>query len=322
MSDAPEILVPLDGSSLAERALPLALELSRRLGARLVLVSAPQVAGIDVAMYGETAVTMPEIPPPIPAADLLEGARRDALAYTGKLSQALAHTGVPMETLVRAGEPSEAILEVAEQRDVLLTCMATHGRGGIGRWAFGSVADRVMRLARTPVLVVRAGTAATNTVIRNVLVPLDGSSASEAVLPIATRVAQACDARVTLAHIVPAFDRIGWAADRDVPEIEKGYRRWLEGYLEGPVAGLRCADVEVVTERLEGESVAESLIEREGRGDIDLVAMSSHGRGGAARAALGSVTDRLIRSGGLPVLVAKRLPGSETRSKTPHRALL
>jgi nucleotide-binding universal stress UspA family protein len=145
------IVVPLDGSELAERALPLAIEVAERARAEVLLVQSVSwaaVAMVDPYGYGGGGTA---------TADLLEQAETDAHAYLDGIGRRLAERGLTVRAAVRLEAAAEAILDLAVEQRADLIVMSTHGRGGLGRWTYGSVADRVLRGATTPVLLVRAG---------------------------------------------------------------------------------------------------------------------------------------------------------------------
>jgi nucleotide-binding universal stress UspA family protein len=143
------ILVPLDGSELAEGALPPAAELARRAGATLVAlrsVAWPVDIGSAVA-YLE----------PIRGAGLIERDEERARAYLVEIDRRLAGEGVAVATRLRSEPAADAILACAAEERADLIVIGTHGRGGLGRWALGSVADRVLQGAAVPTLLIRAG---------------------------------------------------------------------------------------------------------------------------------------------------------------------
>jgi nucleotide-binding universal stress UspA family protein len=143
------ILVPLDGSPLAEAALPAALKLASELGSKITLVRVVRppyvVTNVGGSGYAELIVGLRE--------KAVEEATTYLKAYQGSLRQ----QGYVVHSHVCEGEsPAELILEVAEAQDIDLIIMCTHGRGGLSRWVYGSVADKVLRYAHVPVLLVRA----------------------------------------------------------------------------------------------------------------------------------------------------------------------
>lgn len=139
------ILVPLDGSELAEIALPHAVAVAKQSGA---------------------AVRLLRVLPTLPPAVLPEGAyldweqiQRDAVAearsYLEQVRGRLAAEGLDVATELRTGEAADVVIETARELGADLIVMATHGRSGLGRWVLGSVADRVVRAAHVPVLLIR-----------------------------------------------------------------------------------------------------------------------------------------------------------------------
>jgi nucleotide-binding universal stress UspA family protein len=137
------ILVPLDASELAEQALPHAAELARRFEGELELVT---------VVHGSREETLeghdPQSdwdPRALEAQEYVEG-------VAGRLSQ----EGLSVHTAVRWGDVAEEIMAHSAESDCDLIVMCTHGRSGLGRWVYGSIADRTLRYARVPVLLVRA----------------------------------------------------------------------------------------------------------------------------------------------------------------------
>ncbi|HEX6387373.1 MAG TPA: universal stress protein [Anaerolineae bacterium] len=144
------ILVPLDGSRLAEAALPAAIELASKFDSVVTLlrvVQPPQLVmtHTDGSIYAELLT------------NLRQQAEEDAALYLKAHQNLLRQQGYSVHSHISEGEPvAEIILEVAANRDCDTIVMSTHGRGGISRWVFGSVADKVLRQANVPVLLIRA----------------------------------------------------------------------------------------------------------------------------------------------------------------------
>lgn len=149
------ILVPLDGSELAESALPVALELMQKFGSRLLLVRTlePQSHRLSQApaLFESPAEAASNV-------QLLEqimaSERAGAKAYLDATVQKLASPQV--EALIVEGHPPDVIVSLAQERGASLIIMSSHGRGGLGRLVFGSVADVVLRHSKTPVLLMRS----------------------------------------------------------------------------------------------------------------------------------------------------------------------
>jgi nucleotide-binding universal stress UspA family protein len=145
-----KILVPLDGSELAERALPHALEIARCMGSELnfLRVSLAEIYAHSPAGDG-----------PLYAPEVLEADRQAAVEYLARVRARLALPEVRVTTEVLAGPVAETIIDYARDQGVDLIIMSTHGRSGLSRWVFGSVADRVLHGAHSPTMIVRGQSA-------------------------------------------------------------------------------------------------------------------------------------------------------------------
>lgn len=294
----PEILVPLDGSSAAEAALPYAEAVATAMGASLRLfgVVEPEDTGRPIwsVEVGERADR--------------EQAQHAALLQTlTDVAAALRERGFVAEVTVARGDPADEIVAAADERMAAMVVMATHGRGGIDRLLVGSVADKVMRMCTRPVLLVRPPAAAERApapALRRLMVPLDGSPLAESALPLAAELAAAAGATLTLVRVEP-FTTVGatpTAAPIDVAGIEEARAAAAESYL-GEVHQRLPAGLRVERRVLRGVP-SETLIRFAQQENVDLVVMSTHGRGGLRRLVLGSTADRLVRAG-VPTLLVR-----------------
>jgi len=304
------IMVPLDGSPLAERALPLGLELATRARAnlRLVLVHQSPPAPIDraaarLAHQVELSVRRAE---------------RDYLREVqAKLAPSAPKGRVRGVTLT--GPVAEMLAKYVAELGVDLVVMATHGRGGFQRAWLGSVADRLGRTLEIPVLLVRAGGDAPvePRPPGTVLVPLDGSPLAEDALGPAVALARLLDADVQLVQVFrPAM--LPTAASYQLPTTYDEattaiLRREAQDYLDDMAEGVRSADVRATAKAVLGWSAAETLLELAQPAQVGLVAIATHGRSGLRRAALGSVADKLVRGASVPVLVSRPRGGRRAR---------
>lgn len=142
------ILVPLDGSPLSERALPLAISLAQKYGGKIILL---RVLDIPVP-------TPPASHPEVTIGWVREARREaheEAKSYLDARQREVHRQGIKVRALMRDRSPAEDILDVAASEKVDLIVMSAHGRGGLARWTFGSVADKVARHSPCPVLVAR-----------------------------------------------------------------------------------------------------------------------------------------------------------------------
>ncbi len=298
-----QILVPLDGSALAEQALSCAVTLGLGLPASVVLFRAVSIPH-DVQKTLDEASLKP--------GPLMERLENDAQEYLESVGYLLRETELSFEYVVRHGLAADAIVDFAERMNVRLIVMATHGYTGLRRWRHGSVAERVLQAASVPVLLIRAHEPDVARALREsmqcrrILVPLDGSELAEQVLPVISPMAAALDSEIILFR-VPSVQFGSWAGGDwyvylgDVSEIVDVEAR---SYLDDVAGRLRTQKIDVSTAtRLGG--VAESIIDYSEANGIDLIAMCTHGRTGLARWALGSVADRVLRAGNTPILLVR-----------------
>jgi nucleotide-binding universal stress UspA family protein len=149
MSELQRILVPMDGSVLAERALPMAMSLARKFDSQIILLRV-----LDGLLMSKVSNHYPY------AASLIAKAReqagKDAEIYLKGHQQELCQQGFKVEILVREdSSPAEAIVDIATIEKVDLIVMTTRGLGGLTRWTIGSIADKVARHSPCPVMLIR-----------------------------------------------------------------------------------------------------------------------------------------------------------------------
>ena len=284
------ILVPLDGSELAELALVPAALLARRFNAQLwlifVLVPVPLESGSSVR--------------------LARAAVDQAQEYLQDVQRRFEADGLAVRAIVRWGDPAGEILAAAQEGHADLIAMATHGRGGLGRWMIGSVADRVVRTATIPVLVVpaRAAAAARRPGFRRLLVPLDGSALAEEALPHALLIARMFNATVELLSVVPRSDLTAYP-ESWFPDLEyEALKEQRQRYLHDLVARLQQEGLQVVA-ALEAGDVPETIVRIAQSRAADLIVMATHGRGGITRWMLGSVAAKLLAAAPVPLLLVR-----------------
>jgi nucleotide-binding universal stress UspA family protein len=300
---AAQILVPLDGSSLAERALSCAATLARGLPAELVLIRAIQIPPDILELLDESTPKLNAI------VAQLETVAND---YLSALVEQLGETGLDARHTVQRGSAAEAILNYAEQARIDQIVMATHGYSGIKRWTHGSVAERVLQAARVPLLLVRVSEEDLTKdwrqpmACRRILVPLDGSPLAEQILPTVTVVARALDAKLILFR-VPIAQVSSWVTGEPylpMMGILETAEEAAQAYLSAVARRLGKEGLDVTVAMSIG-AVADCIIEYAETHDIDLITMCTHGRTGLARWALGSVADRVLRAGSTPILLIR-----------------
>ena len=302
------ILVPLDGSRFAETALPTAAYLARKARGRLHLMLAHQPAGALVGV-GEMVV---------PSNDLDPELRLRERAYVEETAARVGDVGGgPIEFQLVDGPAGPAVCEEASRVEADLVVMATHGRGAIGRLWFGSVADYAVRHSPVPTLLVhpeRGEQPAELHAVPGILVALDLSPHSEAVLESVIGMARLLQSHVTLLHVLEPF----YAAEPSVPypmlqdpTITEVRRVDAQRHLDRIADRLRERGLSVSTRVVIGGGPAAVVLETLQDRRFGLVALTTHGAGGMKRLFLGSVADKVIRSAAKPVLVLRpeALPG-------------
>ena len=301
------ILVPLDGSSFGEHALPMALRLAQRSGARLELVHVHVHAAPEPDVEGLTPYHFEHVVEHDHAFDE-EAFRADEQALERLATQLTREHPVAVEPRVLRGPVGPVLHRHAEALRADLVVMATHGRGGLSRSWLGSVADYLVRHASMPVLLVRPEDGASAPLapphdVRRILVPLDGSPFSEQILSPVVELTAQTGARLTLVRVLTPLLRYGVPpADLDAPEVLEERER-AEEYLDAVAAQLayRLQTPEVLVVR--HPRAATAIIDEAAERKVDLIAMASHGRGGVARLLLGSTADKVVRGTHTPVLL-------------------
>ncbi len=306
-----KIIVPLDGSSTAEGILPYVRTIAKASCAPVELLHAVTPEAIDALSDPAHRLYTDDV-----EADL----KRRGLSYLRPLAASLPDPA-GVECVVRVGEPADVIVD--EAKPGTLVIMATHGRSGLQRWLLGSVADRVLHGLRTHLLLVRAGCrdAGKEAVLKNVVVPLDGSALAEKALPWVAALAKMMRLEVVLlrAHSVPD---VFYSSDEYVPKMWEFIERVKEeasSYLRKIADGMQRNGIERVSLlTVEGDAAAE-IIDYARKTPENLIAMSTHGRSGIRRL-LGSVTDRVVRHSWDPVLVIPpALALEDSADKKIHR---
>lgn len=291
-----KIVVTLDGSELAEVVLPYAEELMRRLGAQLVLLSLCESGEEEERReYLQTIVTR---------------LKRRAVRYAEQ------HPGVPVaepapDLAVLRGKPSEGIIDYVEANRIDLTMMATHGRSGIGRWALGSVADKVIRGLSRPVCLIRARGCQSEVhpdcLVGRIFAPLDGSEAGEAALPYIEALALKARVEVVLFQVVPRPERSSEVTWMEIRKVEERHARI---YLHKVQSYLANKGIAVRSQIEFGGNPAERIMDISARASAAVIAMSTHGRTGVNRLVFGSVAEKVLRAARTPLLLV-RAPGAE-----------
>ena len=308
------ILVPLDGSALAEQALGPAAMLAKAAKTRIRLVLVHQVP---------SPPTTPELVKLYTSIEV--ATRRAARDYLLRQMEVLRRKGcTDVSRVVITGTPGPEIVKHAAEWDASLVVMSTHGRGALERAWLGSVADHVVRNVGVPVLLARPVAEGVRPLVPGgqILVPLDGSQFGEAALEPAVELARLLGAELRLMQIVrPVQMAMGGAMASGVSYDDVLLTAWQEQareYLDRTAARLQSDGLRVVTEIVISPLVANTILEVEESEQSRVVAMATHGRGGLSRLFLGGVADKVVRGADCPVLVIPSL--AKARRGISHRS--
>jgi nucleotide-binding universal stress UspA family protein len=301
-----EILVPLDGSSLAECVLPHVVAVATSFDAVAVLL---RVLGQEHAEGSGS--------PADPVGwHLAEAA---AQSYLQEVADGLAGSEVSAETVILQGAPAERVLELARERGFGLIVLSSHGQSGLSGWNVSSVVQKIILRARQSVMIVRAyqpgiergGVAR----YRRILVPLDGSQRAECALPVAALLAEANRGTILLTHVVhePEMPRQTKPTEEDLDLAERLVERntvEAKAYLDRL---RRRLSADAQARLLVGGDVATTLQDAVESEEADLVVLSAHGYSGAPRRTYGSITAGFIAYGTTPLLIVQDIEEDESR---------
>jgi nucleotide-binding universal stress UspA family protein len=295
------ILVPLDGSEFAEQAITAAKTIAQAYQSKITLISVLQAQG-----WFKT--------PPISEdkQKQIDRGFKQKETYLKGIAEKLTAEGLNVNTAIRVGPVAETLNILAEEEDIDLVVITTHGRSGLGRWLTGSVANRIIQLISYPTLVIRP--VETAKVIaptyEKILVTLDGSEFAERVLPYAKASAPFGSELILLSvPQIPEAQAFG-AVVEEIQELRQEAERKSKAYLESVATALKEEGISarvIVT----GSRPAETIISVMEAENVDLLMMSTHGRGGLDRLLVGSVAERIIQNTSRPVFL---LPIHERRS--------
>lgn len=299
-----DILVPIDGSSFSEYAIPYASAIARRSGAKLHVV----------VVHTSLARHVADISPTRLFQEWEDDYRVKEAKYLDDLVERLRGEGLDAVAETLEGDVAGRLIERAKSKADLLV-MATHGRGGLERAWLGSVADEVVHHVRLPVLLVRPPpdetVVAKDVSFSHILVATDGSPAASAATEEAMEIIRLFDARLTILRVVsvPAglsSPYLPHAAllDREMTESRKDK---AGSFLDGLAVEL-ATEATVETRVALAYQPARGILDAIEAVECDLVALGTHRRRSLARMFLGSVADKVVRASPVPVLVGHAEP--------------
>lgn len=286
-----KILVPLDGSDLAELALPYARELASAFNSELILLYVGESSEQEYLHMHQL--------------------------YLEKVAVQMKKLVKKVSPLVVSGKPAGEIVKYTEKNDIRLIVMASHGSSGIIPWATGGIASKVIDAIGVPLLLIKETKVRRKTkekhLISRILLPLDGSEAGEAAITRAKELKSRLEAEVILLEVVPAGRHIRTIGGIDhilypEPELET-FKAEAKEYLDRVYKRMQRGKGELKVEIRSGE-VAKEILNYARKKKASLIAISSHGHSGMTKWVFGSTAQKIIEDSPIPVLVVKAAPGA------------
>jgi nucleotide-binding universal stress UspA family protein len=225
----------------------------------------------------------------------------------------LTGSGLEIHPVTREGDAAQEILHLSDEVRADVVVMRTHGRAGLERAVFGSIAEEVLKKTTIPLILVRPGGRRV-TRIHKLLVPVDGSPGGLLALQMADGLAKATGSSIGIVQVVVPIPMLVYVAPYDPSGAGFYDSAWDDDaltaartYVAAVCARLRGRGPVVEAEARMAPSVAEGIVDTADEGDADLIVMSTHALTGPARTILGSVADAVVRTSPCPVLLVKRI---------------
>ena len=299
-----KMLVPLDGSELAEVVLSYAKELAGRFALELTLLHVCEPRGGESLFMARSYLER--------TAEVVQKQSRKVQANTGA---PLGEKAVEVRVEVSTGNPAEEILRYAEENNVDIILMGTHGRSGVGRWILGSVAEKVLRKSSSPIWLVR--TNIPEKIVhdewpkRIMLVPLDGSKFAESVLPHVEALAKQRGAKLMNIILLRVVEESFITADYPFPDwkehikqIREHFKQEAERYLVKIEKRLADAGLNVRIEVLIGKP-ADDIINYAHNNHPNLIVMATHGSSAISRWEFGNIADKILHGVSSPIFLVR-----------------
>ena len=291
------VLVPLDGSSLAECVLPHTVAVAQTFQARVTLLQVLSRADTGRQFVDPLGWHM---------------SKAAAQNYLESIQQRLQEANIQTDIKLLDGHTANSIIDFAQQNLVDLIILSSHGRSGLSMWNVSGVVYKIIQRSCLPIMIVRAYAADIPDIMelryRTVLTPLDSSQRAECALPIASRLASHYNATLILAHIVsrPEMPRRTTPTTEDIAladQLTDHNRTEAARYLKQLQSRLNSQEINLETRLQIRSNVASALHELVDQEHVDLVIMSAHGYSGESRWPYGNVVEKFITFGSTPLLI-------------------
>jgi nucleotide-binding universal stress UspA family protein len=298
-----KILVPLNGSELAEKALPYAKSIAKLKKSKVTLFA------VSLTIFVE---------------------RRDRLfsSYLEANAEELNKEGIKAATATSYGDVAKEIVKYANENKMDLIVMATHGYTGAKKWMFGSITQKVLYGTEIPVLLIKARAPEASAEFKKILVPVDGSPFSESTLPYVEELTRRTNKEVILLHIceppiVPSYGtqpiNPTWKKYRD--DMWEEMEKLSTNYLEKMIAIMKSKKIKVTSRLAKAQTgeVARTIMKISKEEKVDLLVMASQGRAGVTRWVYGSVANKIVEEFPQPILLIR--PEASIPTTAPQNLL-
>ena len=304
------MLVLLDGSELAEVVFPFAKELAARLNLEVTMLQVYGNIGRNFVPAHQAYIER--------AADKIKSQIEDVQE---RLGIPLEEKQIEVRGELADGHYAEEILTYAESNNIDLILMASHGRSGIRRWRMGSVADKVLRAAKVPVLFIRAGAEDTTPYdewpTRTIMAPMDGSETAESVLPhvvalakqraiepVTVNLIRVCDPPIAPSYYSPELSGVPLNWGEFMEQEMTRCKQTASDYLSNIAKQLDNQGIKAEPTILVGKA-ADEIIDFASKNPFSIIVMATHGRTGLSRLVFGSVTESVLQAVSNPILLTK-----------------
>jgi len=304
------ILVPLDGSQLAECVLPHTVAIAQSFNTEIILLRM-----LEKNQPGASAQLF----------DLLNWQikKTQAALYLEKMKGRLHVSGLRVRTSVLEGLVAEGITEYTQNQGMKLIIMSSHGHSGLTRWGISSITQKVIQSARTSLLIIRAHQYPHQSrefteppIYKRILVPLDGSQRAENVFPIITQLAHFHKSQIHLVQVIqtPEMARQMPPVSEDIDlsnRVVERNREEARYYLEKVKSRSYLEGIAVETHLITSDNAAVALHQFGEQEHFDMVTLSAHGYSGNHQWPYGSMVNNFIMYGKVPLLIVQDLPAKQ-----------
>jgi nucleotide-binding universal stress UspA family protein len=299
------ILLPLDGSPLAEKVLPHAIALAEAFDSELTLLR---------VVFRDSQANQQGMVNPMN----WQMRKSEAESYLKAVQNKLAELNIHSKVQIMEGSPAQQIIEFAQNESVDLIILSSHGRSGISAWNINSTVQKVLLRAYMPVMIIRAYQESSGELLglkyERLFLPLDGSRRAECILPLAKSICTAQGSKIFLAHVVeepklPRQTPLSDDVESLIDELRQINIKEAEKYMQEIENQFQQENYEIIIESSKQPTVAlHNLIDRE---KIDLVLLSAHGYAGENRWPYGKIALNFIAYGTTPLIIIQDLSKDE-----------